>query len=137
MAKINSENLGFLDRSKYINLNWNINDWDEKLTTIENNLKYDIVITNPPYIPTNLIKTLKKEVKNYDPFIALNGGKDGLNAYKSILPKLRNIIKSNGKIFLEIGEGQEIPVKKIATGCDLYINGYKKDLSGTIRAIML
>ena len=137
MAKINSENLGFLDRSKYINLNWNINDWDEKLTTIENNLKYDIVITNPPYIPTNLIKTLKKEVKNYDPFIALNGGKDGLNAYKSILPKLRNIIKSNGKIFLEIGEGQEIPVKKIATGCNLYIKGYKKDLSGTIRAIML
>ena len=137
MAKKNAVNLGLLERSKYINLNWNINDWDQKLKKIENNIKYDIIVSNPPYIPTNLIKTLKKEVKKYDPFIALNGGKEGLDAYKSILPKLINIIKSNGKIFLEIGEGQEISITKIATGYGLSLKGYKKDLSGMIRAIML
>ncbi len=137
MAKKNAVNLGLLERSKYINLNWNINDWDEKLKTIENNIKYDIIISNPPYIPTNLIRTLKNEVKKYDPFIALNGGKEGLDAYKSILAKLINIIKSNGKIFLEIGQGQEISVTTIATGYGLSLKGYKKDLSGVIRAITL
>ena len=137
MAKINAINLGLLERSKYINLNWHINDWDEKLISIENNLKYDIIISNPPYIPTNSIKTLKKEVKKYDPFIALNGGKEGLDAYKSILPKLTNIIKPNGKIFFEIGEGQESPITKIATGYGLSVEGYKKDLAGVIRVIML
>ena len=137
MAKINAINLGLLERSKYINLNWHINDWDEKLISIENNLKYDIIISNPPYIPTNLIKTLKKEVKKYDPFIALNGGKEGLDAYKSILPKLTNIIKPNGKIFFEIGEGQESPITKIAKGYGLSVEGYKKDLAGVIRVIML
>ena len=137
MAKKNAVNLGLLERSKYINLNWNINDWDEKLISIENNIKYDIVISNPPYIPTNFIKTLKKEVKIHDPLIALNGGNDGLDAYKSILPKLINIIKSNGKIFLEIGEGQAISITKIATGYGLSLKGYKKDLSGITRTIML
>ena len=137
MAKKNAVNLGLLERSKFINLNWNIDDWDEKLKTIENNIKYDIIISNPPYIPTNLIKTLKNEVKKYDPFIALNGGKEGLDAYKSILAKLINIIKSNGKIFLEIGQGQEISVTSIATGYGLSLKGYKKDLSGMIRVITL
>ena len=137
MAKKNAANLGLLERSKYINLNWNINDWDKKLITIENNMKYDIIISNPPYIPTNLIKTLKKEVKKYDPFIALNGGNEGLDAYKSILPKLTNIIKPNGKIFLEIGFGQESSVSTIAKGYGLFLEGYKKDLSGVIRVIIL
>ena len=137
MAKINAVNLGLFERSKYINLNWHINDWDGKLLSNENNLKYDIIISNPPYIPTNLIKTLKKEVKKYDPFIALNGGKEGLDAYKSILPKLTNIIKPNGKIFLEIGFGQESSVSTIAKGYGLSLKGYKKDLSGVIRVIIL
>ena len=93
MVKKNALNLGLSERSKYINLNWKVDGWDEKLITIEKNIKYDVIISNPPYIPTDVIKTLKKEVKKHDPFVALNGGKDGLDAYKSILPKLINIIK--------------------------------------------
>ena len=112
MVKKNALNLGLSERSKYINLNWKVDGWDEKLITIEKNIKYDIIISNPPYIPTDVIKTLKKEVKKHDPFVALNGGKDGLDAYKSILPKLLNIIKSNGKIFLEIGKGKKIVSSK-------------------------
>ena len=91
MVKKNAQNFGLSERSKYINLDWNVENWDKKLMKIENNIKYDIIISNPPYIPTNDIKTLRKEVKKYDPFIALNGGKDGLDAYKSILPKLVKI----------------------------------------------
>ena len=136
MVKKNALNLGLSERSKYINLNWKVDGWDEKLLTIERNIKYDVIISNPPYIPTDVIKTLKKEVKKHDPFVALNGGKDGLDAYKSILPKLLNIIKSSGKIFLEIGKGQENCVIKIATEHGLSLKGYKKDLSGVNRVLI-
>ncbi len=136
MVKKNASNLGLLERSKYINLNWKVNGWDEKLITIEKNIKYDVIISNPPYIPTDVIKTLKKEVQNFDPFIALNGGKDGLDAYNSILPKLINIIKSSGKIFLEIGKGQENCIIKIATEHGLSLKEYKKDLSGVTRVLI-
>ena len=136
MVETNAQNFDLLERSKYINLDWNFRDWDKKLMKIENNMKYDIAISNPPYIPTDDIKTLKKEVKKYDPFIALNGGKDGLDSYRSILSNLTNVIKSNGKIFLEIGKGQENNVTKIAIKHGLFPKEYKKDLSGVTRAII-
>ena len=135
MVKINAQKFDLFARSKCINLDWNVKDWDKKLMTIENNIKFDIVISNPPYIPTNDIKILKEEVKKYDPFIALNGGKDGLDSYRSIFSKLINIIKSSGKIFLEIGKGQENCVTKIALEYGLLPKEYKKDLSGVIRII--
>ena len=136
MVKKNAHNLGLSKRSKYINLSWKTNDWDIELLTIENNIKYDVIVSNPPYISTDIIKTLKKEVKKHDPFVALNGGKDGLDAYRSIIPKLRNIIKLHGKIFLEIGKGQEIFVTSIAEENGLSLKGYKKDLSGATRVLM-
>ena len=137
MVKINALNLGLLERSQFINLNWQVNDWDKKLITIENNIKYDVIVSNPPYVPTDVIKTLKKEVKIFDPFVALNGGKQGLDAYRSILPKLINIIKSNGKIFIEIGKGQQYHITSIATEHGLSLKEYRKDLSGVIRVIIL
>ena len=136
MVKKNAHNLGLSKRSKYINLSWKTNDWDIELLTIENNIKYDVIVSNPPYISTDIIKTLKKEVKKHDPFVALNGGKDGLDAYRSIIPKLRNIVKLHGKIFLEIGKGQEIFVTSIAEENGLSLKGYKKDLSGATRVLM-
>ena len=136
IVKTNAQNFDLLERSKYINLDWNVRGWDKKLMKIENNMKYDIAISNPPYIPTNEIKTLRKEVKKYDPFIALNGGKDGLDSYRSIFSYLSNIIKSNGKIFIEIGKGQEKDVTKIAIKHGLFPKEYKKDLSGVTRIII-
>ena len=136
MVKINAQKFNFFERSKCINLDWNIKDWDKKLMKIENNIKFDIIISNPPYIPTNDIKTLKKEVKKYDPYIALHGGKDGLDSYRSIFSKLINIIKYSGKIFLEIGNGQENCVTKIGLEHGLLPKEYKKDLSGVIRVIV-
>ena len=136
MVKKNAFNLGLSERSKYINLNWKVNGWEKKLITIEKNIKYDVIISNPPYIPTDVIKTLKTEVQNFDPFVALNGGKEGLDAYKFILPKLLKIIKSSGKIFLEIGKGQENCVIKIASKHGLSLKEYKKDLSGVIRVLI-
>ena len=134
--KKNAQNFGLLDRSKYVNSDWEVRNWDKKLMIIENNIKFDIVISNPPYIPTDEIKTLKKEVKEHDPFIALNGGVDGLKAYKCILSKLRSIIKPDGKIFVEIGKGQEKLVTSIAKDHGLLAKEYVKDLSSITRVIM-
>ena len=135
IAKINALDFGFAERSKFIQLDWKLEDWDLKLIAVENNIKFDIVISNPPYIPTDNIKTLQKEVKKYDPFIALNGGKDGLDAYKFIIPKLRFITKKNGKIFLEIGKDQKGLVSSIALENGLIPTKYKKDISGVNRVI--
>ena len=136
IVKINSLNFGLLDRSKFINLDWSDENWLANLIKIENETKFDVIISNPPYIPTEEIKNLQKEVKEYDPFIALNGGKDGLRAYKSIIPKLRSIMNKNGKVFFEIGKGQENCVTKIAMENGLLPKEYKKDLSGVIRVII-
>ena len=135
IAKINALDYGFAERSKFIDLDWKLEEWNLKLIEAENNIKFDIVISNPPYIPTDNIKTLQKEVKKYDPFIALNGGKDGLDAYKFIIPKLRFITKKNGKIFLEIGKDQKGLVSSIALENGLIPTKYKKDISGVNRVI--
>ena len=137
IVKINALNFGFSERSKYIHADWKIRDWDKKLIEIENRIEFDIVISNPPYIPTDEINALQIEVKKHDPFLALNGGKDGLDAYRFILSKLKKIIKAHGKIFLEIGKNQEDFVSSIATEYGLIAKEYNKDLSGVTRVIML
>jgi len=135
VVKINSQNFGLSDRSKFVNLDWNDENWVTNLIKIENENRFDVIISNPPYIPTEEIKNLQKEVRDYDPFIALNGGEDGLSAYKSIIPKLRSIINKNGRIFFEIGKGQENCVAKIGIEHGLIPQEYKKDLSGVVRVI--
>ena len=136
IVKLNALNFSLLDRSKFIHSDWRDEDWDTELLTIEDKIKFDIIISNPPYIPTNDIKKLQKEVKKYDPFIALNGGKDGLDAYRFILPKVRNIINKNGKIFLEIGKDQENFISSLAIEHGLLPIEFKKDLSGVNRVIV-
>ena len=100
IVKKNALQFGFKGKLKYINLDWRINEWDTKLLNFEENKKFDIIVTNPPYIPSNDIKFLETEVKDYDPTLALDGGKDGLNAYRSIIPGLFNLVRSDGKIFV-------------------------------------
>jgi len=135
IVRINSLNFGLSHRSKFVNLDWRDENWDANLNKIENKTKFDVIISNPPYIPTEDIKNLQKEVKEYDPFIALNGGEDGLQAYQSIIPKLKNIMNKNGKIFFEIGKGQENCITKLAAVHGLLPQEYRKDLSGVVRVI--
>ena len=136
IVKINASNFGLLERSKFINLDWRIEEWDLNLIKIENEIKFDVVISNPPYIPTDNIQTLQTEVKNYDPFIALNGGNDGLDSYRFLVPKLKNIVKKKGKVFFEIGKGQENFVSLKAKKHKLLPIEYKKDLSGVNRVLV-
>jgi release factor glutamine methyltransferase len=136
IVKKNSHQFWLKGTLKYIHLDWRTYDWDTQLLNFEENKKFDIIVINPPYIPSNDINFLEIEVKDYDPILALDGGNDGLNAYRSIIPKLKNLVKSDGKIFVEIGRGQENSVSEIALlHCILSID-YKRDLSNIIRVIV-
>ena len=135
-VKFNSLKFNVYERTQLINLDWRSVDWEQKLLDIEKNVKFDVIVTNPPYIPSTEIKFLKKEVKYYEPLIALDGGKDGLDAYRLIFRKLSKLLKLNGKIFVEIGQNQEKSVCKIALSNAFLPIDYGLDLSGILRVIV-
>jgi len=78
-----------------------------------NNSKFDLIVSNPPYIPSKDIKNLSKDIIYYEPKIALDGGTDGLDLIKKIIYKSNYLLKKNGLLALEIGFGQYRQVKKI------------------------
>ena len=95
-AKINSKKLNLFNRAKF------------KVFDISkfNVGQYDLVVSNPPYIPSREIKKLSKDIVNYEPLIALNGGHDGLDLIKRVIYKSANLLKKNGLFATEIGYGQ-------------------------------
>lgn len=135
-VKLNSLKFNVHKRTQLINLDWRSVDWEQKLLDIEKNVKFDVIVTNPPYIPSTEINFLKKEVKYYEPLIALDGGKDGLKAYKCIFSRLSKLLKLNGKLFVEIGQNQEESVCKIAFDNAFLPIDYGIDLSGILRVII-
>ena len=137
IIKINASQLNLGERCDYFQLDWNKNGWDSLLLNYRNDSKFDIILSNPPYIPTNEIKFLQKEVKEFDPLIALDGGLDGLLAYKTIFPRLKNLLNNGAKIFIEIGKGQEEMVSQIGYENNLSLLGYEKDLAGIVRVLIL
>ncbi|MFW5648652.1 MAG: peptide chain release factor N(5)-glutamine methyltransferase [Candidatus Alkaliphilus sp. MAG34] len=97
---------------------------------------YDIIISNPPYIPSSIIGTLDSNVKDYEPRIALDGGDDGLDFYRKITKEAKKYLKKDSWLLFEIGYDQKEDVSEI-----LNINGFKnvevfKDLAGLDRVII-
>ena len=126
MAKVNSKNLNLFYRSKFkvIDLNkFNIG-------------KYDLIVSNPPYIPSRDIKNLSKDITNYEPLTALNGGSDGLDLIKKVIYKSNHLLKREGLLALEIGHSQYQKVSYI-----LRSNGYREmskeyDFNRNVRCII-
>ena len=100
------------------------------------NNRFDIIVSNPPYIPTNEIKTLPKDVKQ-EPVIALDGGKDGLDFYRKIYKNGYNYLNRQGYLCVEIGYNQKRDVLKIIDEQKRYVETYcKKDLCQNDRVIV-
>ena len=100
-----------------------------------NSGKYDLIISNPPYIKKNFLKCLEKDI-SFEPVEALDGGIDGLSETRKIIIKSSELIKKKGYLFLEIGFDQKNKVKKILENNGFYIKKVIKDLSNHDRCIV-
>ena len=136
VVKANALKFDLYEKSNFVNLDWRNSDWEKKLLKLEKNIKFDLIVSNPPYIASNDIKNLQIEVREHEPIIALDGGEDGLDAFRFIMPKINNLLQKNGKIFIEIGKGQQNQVEKIASDYGLFAIDFVKDLSGIIRVLI-
>ena len=126
ICKINCKNLGLSSRVKLLK------------TDIDNFRygKYDLIISNPPYIKKFDLKYLEKEVSFYEPKPALDGGLDGLSELKKVILNSSKLIRRNGKLVLEIAFDQAESVKSILKQNEFYINEIIKDLSKKNRCII-
>ncbi|MBL4804252.1 MAG: peptide chain release factor N(5)-glutamine methyltransferase [Alphaproteobacteria bacterium] len=107
-----------------------LSDWDEKLTE-----SFDIVVSNPPYIASAVIPTLQDSVKKHDPILALDGGEDGLQAYKKIFSCLSRVLKPHGKAYFEIGYDQSETVTRLSRESRFSIVESHADFAGHTRVL--
>jgi release factor glutamine methyltransferase len=126
VAMNNATRAGFMPRIKFLRNNWN--DGLEE--------KFDIIVSNPPYIETEKIKLLNKEIKMYEPLTALDGMEDGLYHYRYLAGNIEKNCKITTRIYLEIGFGQLEAVKNIFESKGFCPIDTKNDLSGIARVVV-
>lgn len=126
-AKNNAEALGLSSRVVWVQSDWLANVHDT----------FDIIISNPPYIPSLDIEGLSIEVQTYDPLKALDGGTDGLDAYRKLAQQLPSIVKDNTLIILEIGYDQSESVPGLFVEHGYNIVALEKDYGGNHRCVVL
>jgi release factor glutamine methyltransferase len=126
ICKINAYKLGVKNRVKLFK------------SDIDNfsNGKYDLVISNPPYIKNLDLKYLEKDVKKFEPKLALDGGLDGISEIRKVIKKSSELIKNGGKLILEIAYNQTYEVKNLLKKNSFYINSVVKDLAKNDRCII-
>lgn len=98
--------------------------------------KYDLIVSNPPYIKTGKLKYLERDVARFEPKLALDGGLDGLSEIRKVIKKSSELIKKNGRFVLEIGFDQKNKVIKLLNNEGFYINSVEKDLANNDRCIV-
>jgi release factor glutamine methyltransferase len=96
---------------------------------------FDLVVSNPPYVVHDEIATLAPEVREYDPMVALDGGDDGLTAYRAIAADAERLLAPGGRLFVELGAGQEAAVRALFTNAGLTVGTARKDLAGIPRVL--
>ena len=126
IAKINAKMQQFGNRIRFIN------------TDIDNffSYKYDIIVSNPPYIKKSKLRNLIEDVKNFEPKLALDGGPDGFSVVLKVIAKSSKLLKKNGMLILEIDNTQVIKTKEMLKNYKFYTKDVFKDLSGNNRCII-
>jgi len=126
VSKLNAKQLNLSNRVKFFH------------SSVDNFIigKYDLVVSNPPYIELFNLKYLEKDVINFEPKLALSGGFDGFSKIRKVINKTKNLIKKNGKFILEIGFNQKNKVKKILRQEGFYVNKTIRDYGENDRCII-
>ena len=126
LSKLNAKKLSLENRVKFIK------------TDVDNfsNGKYDLIVSNPPYINSSKIKYLEKDVRNFEPKLALDGGLDGTFKILKVIEKASTLLKCNGKLILEIGYDQKIKIISLLKKRGFYINNIIKDYAKNDRCVI-
>ncbi len=98
--------------------------------------QFDLIVSNPPYIPSAEIETLEPEVRDFDPRLALDGGADGLNFYRLVAAQAKPFLKPDGKLMLEFGDGQADAIKKIFESEKWIVEAVREDYSQRARILV-
>lgn len=125
VASRNAERLGLAERTRFVRT-----DWTDGIDG-----PFDLILSNPPYIETAEIAVLSPEVAGYDPAAALDGGPDGLDAYRALAPRIAAILSSSGVVVLEVGAGQQEDVTSIFAAAGFTPVDPRTDLGGHARAL--
>lgn len=125
-ARDNARALGLAGRAAFA-----VADWATALAG-----RFDAIVANPPYIPSGEIAGLPREVRGHDPIRALDGGDDGLAAYRAIAVELPRLLAPQGLFAAELGAGQDRAVGQILTAAGLAVDGFAPDLAGWRRCIV-
>ena len=123
---------GVAERLKFIKADWFDTDF---INLFED--RFDVIVSNPPYIPTADIARLDEEVKQYDPLVALDGGISGFDSYRRIAEIAPRLLKDGGSILLEAGINQAAEIQKIFTLSGLRHVKTVKDLAGIDRCVIM
>lgn len=125
VASRNATSLGMTGRVRFV-----CTDWTDGIDGT-----FDLILSNPPYITTDEITALAPEVAAYDPSAALDGGADGLDAYRALAPRAAEIVSPSGVVVVEIGAGQQDDVTSIFGAAGFGLVDVRNDLGGHARAL--
>jgi release factor glutamine methyltransferase len=126
VARGNAERLGFAPRTSFLRSNW----WE----AVEG--PFDVIVSNPPYIPSGDIAGLDPEVARFEPLGALDGGADGLDAYRLLVAGAEEFLGEDGVIAFEVGAGQAPDVAALLVAGGFAIRAIRRDLAGVERCVV-
>ncbi len=127
VAQRNAQRLGVSDRAAFL-----VGDWTEAIVG-----RFDLILSNPPYIQTPDIAGLMPEVRVHEPLLALDGGADGLDPYRILFPQLHHRLAPEGVALVEFGLGQAAALMGLAQQAALTVAGVREDLAGHARVMIV
>jgi release factor glutamine methyltransferase len=128
VSRENMENNGLSGRAVF-----QTGNWTDSLS--ESDGLFDLIVSNPPYIPESHIESLSVEVRNHDPILALVGGKDGLDAYKTILMKIKDFLAPQGFVLFEMGQNQDVDLVRLVEESGFTVRRIGADYAGILRVV--
>lgn len=130
VAQYNADALGVGARTQLVRGDWRLHGWAGQLGG-----PFDLLVSNPPYIETGAIDGLMPEVARFEPRLALDGGGDGLDAYRIIADQAAGLVVHGGRALIEAGEGQAFVISKLLSAAGFVVGSPWKDLGGIDRIV--